>query len=134
MPVNDFSHNTNDNCDNVNSEYISYVTGNHTIFDNTFNGTHLTSYHSYIGSLSQSETFIIWEITCECSGYLELYNATHVRSTYLEIYKRQHGYSRYFNTHKIQQVCARYLERNFIHYSSLRWVFRLLFNMCITIH
>jgi len=73
MPVNDFSHNTNDLCDNVNSVHISYVTGNHTIFDNTFNGTHLTSYHSCIGSLSQSETFNIWEITCGCSGYLELY-------------------------------------------------------------
>ena len=102
-----------DTCYNVKSVYISYVTGNHRIFDSIFNGTHLTGYHSYIGSLSQSENFIIWEITCGCSGYLELYNATCVSSTYLEIYNRQHVYSRYFNTYKIQQLCDRNLEISF---------------------
>ena len=113
MPVNDFSHNTSDMCYNVNSIYMSYVTGNHRTFDKTFNGTQLTSHYSYIGSLSQSETFIIWEITCVRSGYLELYNTTCVSATYLEIYKRQHVRSRYLNTYKIQQVCARYLEISF---------------------
>jgi hypothetical protein len=132
MPVNDFSHNTSDMCYNVNSVYILYVTGNHRIFDNTFNGTHLTSHYSYIGSLSQSETFIIWEIRCVCSGYLELYNATCVSSTYLEIYKRQHVCSTYLNTYKIQQVCTIYPE---ISFTTILWDEYLgCYSMCALQH